>query len=370
MTVTRTVTSTEAGDWTASVQGVDGIDVTVKPSVLSFGAAGETATFTVTFARTDATLDEFAVGSLTWTGATTVRSPIAVQPVTIVAPFDAEGTGVTGSVDVEVTPGGTGPIPLSTTGLSLGALLPDPTGVETEHSGSGDNSSPDFEYSATVPEGAVFARFDLDALDDELETPVDLDLFVYLLNAEGNPIALYQSATGAADERVNIEAPSAGNYLVIADVYDAPDGVVFDLTVTSVVPGGAPLTTTPATLDGVQGVPVEYAASWTGLQPFSTYVGLVSYGETGVYTVVQVETGEGPIPGAPVNLTLPAISGKAEVGKNLKADPGTWDLDKLKFSYQWQADGVDIAGATGKKLQGQARRPGQGDHGRGHRDEG
>jgi hypothetical protein len=200
-----------------------------------------------------------------------------------------------------------------------------------------------------VPEGAVFARFDLDALDDELETPVDLDLFVYRLNAEGTPVALYQSATGAADERVNIEAPIAGNYLVVVDIFDAPDGIVFDLHVTSVVPGGAPLTTTPATLDGVQGVPVTYEASWTGLQPFSTYLGLVYYGETGVYTVVQVETGDGPIPGAPVNLTPPTISGKAEVGKKLTADPGTWDMDKLKFTYQWQADGVDIPGATDKK---------------------
>ncbi len=350
VTVTRTVTSTGAGEWTSSVQGVDGVDVTVEPSTLSFGAAGETGTFTVTFARTDAALDAYAVGSLTWSdGSNSVRSPIAVQPVTIVAPFDAEGTGVTGSVDVEVTPGGDGPIPLTTTGLSLGTLLEDPTGVEEDHSGSGDNTSPDFEYSASVPEGAVFARFDLDALDDELENPVDLDLFVYRLNAEGTPVALYQSATGAADERVNIEAPIAGDYLVIADVFDAPDGIVFDLTVTSVVPGtGAALTTTPATLEGVQGVPVGYAASWTGLQPFSTYVGLVYYAETGVYTVVQVATGEGPIPGAPVNLTLPTISGKAEVGKNLKADPGTWDMDGLHFAYQWQADGVDIPGATSK----------------------
>jgi subtilisin family serine protease len=349
VSVTRTVTATEAGDWTASVQGVDGVEVTVEPSTLHFEAAGEQASFTVTFARTTATLDQYAVGSLTWTGATTVRSPIAVQPVTIVAPYEADGTGVTGSVEVEVTPGGDGEIPLTSTRLSLGSLLPDPTGVEDEHSGSGDNSSPDFEYSASVAEGAVFARFDLDALDDELETPVDLDLYVYLLDAEGTPIALYQSATGAADERVDIEAPTAGNYLVIVDVFDAPEGIVFDLTTTSVVPGGAPLTFDPAVLQGQQGVPVAYQASWTGLQPFSTYLGLAYYAETGVYTVVQVATGEGPIPGAPVNLTLPTISGKAEVGKKLTASPGTWDMDGLTFAYQWQADGVDIPGATDKK---------------------
>ena len=370
VTVTRTVTSTEAGDWTASVQGVDGIDVTVEPSVLSFGAAGETATFTVTFARTDATLDEFAVGSLTWTGATTVRSPIAVQPVTIVAPFDAEGTGVTGSVDVEVTPGGTGPIPLGTTGLSLGALLPDPTGVETEHSGSGDNSSPDFEYAATVPEGAVFARFDLDALDDELETPVDLDLFVYLLNAEGNPIALYQSATGAADERVNIEAPTAGNYLVIADVYDAPDGVVFDLTVTSVVPGGAPLTTTPATLDGVQGVPVDVRGI---LDRTAAVLDL-----RGPRLLRRDRRVHGRA-GRDRRGSDSGCSGEPDAADDQRQGRGgqepqgrSGNLGSRQAQVQLPVAGRRRRhrGCDRQDLQGQARRPGQDHHGRGHRDQG
>ena len=60
-------------------------------------------------------------------------------------------------------------------------------------------------------------------------------------------------------------------------------------------------------------------------------------------------TGDGPLPGEPINLVAPSISGKAEVGKKLTADPGEWDTDGLTFSYQWQADGVDIPGATAKK---------------------
>jgi hypothetical protein len=343
-TITRTVTSTQAGTFEASVSGLAGIDVDVEPSTLSFGAAGETQSYTVTFARTDAPLDEFATGSLTWTsGSTTVRSPIAVQPVTIVAPNEAEGTGVTGSTDITVTPGGNGEIPLSTTGLTAGELLPDPDGTETEHSGSGEAGEYS-EYEVEVPEGAVFARFDLDAMDDTS----DLDLTVYLLNSSGTPIAGWQSATGSADERVDLVDPTAGTYLIYVDVFSGAGAQVWDLVVTSVLPGGEPLELEPPVLDGEQGVPVTFTASWADLNPETNYIGLVNYGDTGASTVLTVETGEAVEPGTPINTSPPTISGKAEVGKTLKANPGEWDVRGLKFSYQWQADGVDIPGATKK----------------------
>ena len=341
-TVTRTVTATTAGTYTASIQGLDGVTATVEPSTFTV-AAGEEKTFTVTFTRTDAALDAFATGSLTWTsGDLTVRSPIAVQPVTIVAPGDVEGEGVTGSVDVTVTPGGNGDIPLSTTGLSLGTLAPDATGTGTEHSGSGDPVSvPEpVEYTVAVAAGSVLARFDLDAIDDTS----DLDLVVYQLNAAGAPVAVWQSATGSADERVDILNPVAANYLVLVDVYAG--STAWDLVTTSVVPGGAPLALAPAVLAGAQGVPVTYTASWADLNEFSTYLGLVEYGETGAFTAVQVSTGEAIDPGTPLNTSPPTITGTPEVGKKLTATPGEWDTEGLTFAYQWQADGTNIAGAT------------------------
>jgi len=334
-TITRTVTATESGTFTASVQGLAGIDVAVEPSTFTI-EAGQEQSFSLTFSRTDAALDTFATGSLTWTSPeTTVRSPIAVRPVTIVAPDDAAGTGTTGSVDVTVTPGGTGDIPLSTTGLTAGI-------VELGEGSTGDAG----EYAVTVPAGTVFARFDLDAADDT----TDLDLIVYLLDDAGTPIAGWQSATGSADERVDLVAPEAGNYLVLVDVYSAADGTAWELVSSAVAPTGAPLTLTPPVLPGVQGVPVTYTAAWADLAPLSTYLGLVSYADTGAFTVLQVETGEAVEPGAPQNLAVPTISGTPEVGKTLKAAPGEWDLEGLRFTYQWQTDGVDIPGATKKNL--------------------
>jgi subtilisin family serine protease len=341
-TITRTVTSTQAGVFTASIDGLAGITADVQPATLEFGAAGETKSYTVTLGRTDAPLDQFTTGSLTWTsGDTAVRSPIAVQPATIVAPSEVAGTGTTGSVDVTVTPGGNGDIPLSTSGLSLGTLLPDATGDAPGHSGSGVKND-EVAYEVEVPEGAEFARFDLDAVDDTS----DLDLIVYQLDDAGTPVSGWQSATGAADERVDLVAPEPGTYQLIVSVFAANPSTAWDATVTSVLPGGAPLTLTPPVIAGQQGVAVTYTASWADLAPLSSYLGLVNYGETGAVTAVAVETGEAPAPDAPVNVSPPTIAGTPAPGKTLTASPGEWDTEGLAFAYQWQSNGADIAGAT------------------------
>jgi len=354
-TVTRTVTSTQAGTFEASVD-IPGVDAVVEPSTLSFGAAGETAEFTVTFANAGAPLDEFATGSLTWTsGETSVRSPLAIRPVTLVAPDEVTGEGVDGSVAVEVTPGGDGDIALATTGLARGTLLADAADPDSEHSGAG-LAGDEFTWEVEVPEGAEFARFDLAST----EPTADLDLVVYLLDGPGGePVAGWQSATASADERVDLPSPEPGSYQVIASVYSvatAGQPVAFDMTATSIVPGGdtAELTLDPAVLAGSTGVPIAYTASWSGLEPFSDYLGLVHYGETGEVTAVTVETAEGndpePEPEAPVALEPPTIAGTPEVGQRLTATPGAWDGEGLAFGYQWLADGEAIAGATGERF--------------------
>jgi hypothetical protein len=82
------------------------------------------------------------------------------------------------------------------------------------------------------------------------------------------------------------------------------------------------------------------------LAPHTSYLGTVGYGDTGLSTVVSVESGEAPAPGAPVNTAPPTITGTPSVGSTLTAQPGEWDTEGLAFSYQWQANGVDIARAT------------------------
>ncbi|MGL4340708.1 MAG: S8 family serine peptidase [Rhodoglobus sp.] len=340
-TVTRTVTSTQAGTFTANLAGLDGIDAVVQPSTLEFAAPGETASYSITFTRTDAELDQFATGFITWTsGSATVRSPIAVQPVPITAPAEVEGVGTTGSMDVTVTPGGDEEIPLTTSGLSRGERVPDPKGLQEEHSGF-DRTGGVGEYLIEVAPSAELARFDLDCLDDA----ADLDLTVNRLDAGGEPIMTWSSATSSSDERVDISAPQAGRYQVVVSVFSAPEGVAWDLTATSVAPGGSSLTLAPAVVSGIQGAPVKFTASWSGLEPESSYLGLVSYGDTDRYTTVQVTTEKSSLPDAPHNLVLPGISGAPDVNKKLTASPGQWDAEGLSFDYQWQLNGAEIAGA-------------------------
>lgn len=290
-TVTRTVTSTAAGTYTASAE-VAGLDVTVEPSTLTFGAAGETATFTVTVDNVSAPVEQWATGSLTWTGEDReVRSPIAVFPVTADAPAEVAGTGVDGSTTVEVTPGLTGELPLALSGLTPFQLLLDEANPVAGHSGdenSGDENK-NVSWIVDVPEGTTLARFDLDSSDDEGS---DLDLTVYRVVSPDDLryYQVWQSATGSADEQVTVAAPTAGTYRVVANMYSTTGPMTWDMSYAAVQPAGeGAFTATPNPLDAVRGVPTGYDVSWSGLAAGTRYLGVVQYGDSAVRTVVTVD---------------------------------------------------------------------------------
>lgn len=55
----------------------------------------------------------------------------------------------------------------------------------------------------------------------------------------------------------------------------------------------------------------------------------------------------GERPEAPANTVTPAITGTAQVGQTLTASGGTWTgVSAPTLSYQWNADGTAIDGAT------------------------
>jgi subtilisin family serine protease len=346
-TVTRTVTATQAGTYTASVE-VPGLDAVVEPSSFTL-AEGESKDFTVTFTRTTAAAEEWTTGSLTWTsGDTTVRSPIAIQPVTADAPAEVSGTGISGSTDVTFTPGVTGDLPLNLGGLSPMTLLTDPANPVEGHSGneqSGADTEGIVSWIVDVPEGTQLSRFTLDSSDDENS---DLDLSVYRV-VSPDDLRYYQvwsSATASADEEVTLQNPTAGTYLIEASVYSFTDPFVWDMWFGNVAPGGeGALTATPNPVAAEQGVPTTYTLSWSGLQPETRYLGLAQYGDSSVRTVLTVESGQG----APVATTAPSISGDPRVGKKLTADPGVWDPADVSIAYQWLRDGQPIEGATGQQ---------------------
>ena len=302
-TVTRTVTALEDGTWTASVTGMAGVDVAVEPSSLDL-AAGEEGTFTVTFTRTDAWLGEFATGMLTWTNedGKTVRDALAVRPVAFEAPDEVAAEGTTGSVDLDARFGDTGDYALSATDLTRG----------TRVTGSGfAGEAPAF--ALTVPQGALFARFDLDA-DDKAS---DLDLAVFKRNSSGSFVLVGQSGTESGDEQVDVLFPSAGDYVIQVALYSAgaTEEIGYALT-TYVAQQQAEannLTLDPAQISGTVGDTATVTASWNDLEP-GAYLGLVSYGDTGVRTLITVDAGD----------DIPVEPGDAALTVSPSAADGEW----------------------------------------------
>ena len=290
-TVTRSVTSTEKGVFTAQAS-VPGLNVKVSPQQLTFDKAGQTKTFTVTFDNVDAPVEQWATGSLVWTSTkNTVRSPIAVFPVTADAPAEVTGTGVDGSTTVEITPGLDGELPLNLSGLTPFELLADPDNPVEGHSGdenSGD-ANKDVSWIVDVPEGTTLSRFDLDSSDDDGS---DLDLTVYHV-VSADDLRYYQrwqSATGSADEQITIPTPTAGTYLVVANVYSTTGPMTWDMTYANVLPAdeGA-FTATPNPLPVVRGQKTSYQLGWTGLTAGTRYLGLVQYGDSAVRSILTVD---------------------------------------------------------------------------------
>ena len=271
-TVTRRVKNVDdtAATYTASVD-MPGFDVTVTPSQFTL-APGQEQAFTVTFTRTDAPLGEWATGHLTWTGGGhAVRSPVAVQPVTISAPSEVHAAAsASGSADVDVIAGFDGS--LNPTLHGLVGVTPVADSVVT---GPFDINNPVADadtkhYAVTVPAGTLAARFSADSADDT----ADLDLYVY----KGG-VFVNLSASGAADEQVTLLSPEAGTYDVYVNGFATPGGSTNygmanfvvgpnDLTNSDIAPDQAAVTV---------GQERTFTASWTGLDVAQRWLGVISY---------------------------------------------------------------------------------------------
>jgi len=270
-TITRRVKNVDdtAATYTASAD-LAGFGVTVSPSQFTLAPGAEQA-FTVTITRTDAPLGQWASGHLTLTGGGhTVRSPIAVQPVTVSAPSEVHAdASASGSKEFSVTPGFAGTLNATLHGLV--GVTPIADSVVT---GPFDINAPVADadtkrYQVTVPAGTEAARFSLDAGNDT----ADLDLFVF----KGGAL-VDLSASGAADEEVTLVAPAEGTYDVYVNGFATPGGsTTYQLA--NFVVGAADLPNSGVTT-GVSvniGVPATLTATWTGLDATQRWLGVISY---------------------------------------------------------------------------------------------
>ncbi len=282
-TVTRTVTAVTPGLYRASVD-VPGFTARVTPSVLYVGRPGQSKTFEVTLTRTRAALDEYAHGTLTWSGGgTTVRSPIVARPVAVAAPTEVAGAGADGSVTYPVSTSTTGDVDLTLRGLAPGDVTDGSLTPGEAPDPAGNTSSRLVEFE--VPEGTTLARFDLVAA----QASADYDLYVYGPDGAELPV---NGATGAAGERVDLTAPEPGTYQALVHMFSSPDGSAVDFSLRTFAVGAdaaGNATVSPDPLPARAGEPADVTVAWTGLEPGVPYLGLVGYAATSSTTVVAVD---------------------------------------------------------------------------------
>jgi len=274
-TVTRTLksVSAQAETYTPSVD-LDGITVTFDPATVTVPAGG-TAKVDITFTRDDAAANEYATGSLTWTGnhGHHARMPLAVRPLDVAAPGEVSGEGASGNTDIDVTAGFTGTLGAAVHGLTGATPAADSVAV-----GAFDDTAPVADadtdrFEFTVANAKAF-RFDVDGA-----AGADLDLYVYqVVNGEEQEVGL--SADGDAEETVTLLDPEDGTYVAYVNGF-AGDGNYSWTQWT--VPGAdaGNLAVTPASQPVSVGDTVTFNAAWSGLDPAKRWLGVVGWTKGG-----------------------------------------------------------------------------------------
>jgi subtilisin family serine protease len=279
-TITRRVTNVGKGKkpYRVEIDAPPGIDVDVSPSTIHI-KAGESASYQVTFTATGAAVpEEWAFGSLTWKhGKDEVRSPIAIRPVSLIAPEEVGGDGTDGTLNFDVQFGYTGDYEIDVDGLQPGNAA---LGAVDD----GDFDQHDFE----VPAGTTLARFSL--FDEDVgagDGSDDLDLEVYFFTGTGF-VPVGASGTATSEEEVNLVDPTPGTYAVlVVDFASAPgptDYALFNFNLDGSDAGNTTVSAPPAIVGETGTVTVE----WTGLAPDTRHLGILNH-SNGAEVIGQTE---------------------------------------------------------------------------------
>lgn len=256
-TVTRTVTNvgSQPATYTASVEGLAGITVTLPPT-FSINP-GASKTYSVTFTSAGAAIGSWAQGAIVLKSnlGHVVRSPAVVRPVAMAAPVQVSGS-------YSVTFGYSGPFSATPRGLV-------PANVQSGAVATGGQ----VDFTVNVPAGTTYARFSL--FDSNVSQPSDLDLEVY--NSGGALVG--SSGSGTSNEEVNLNNPAAGAYTVRVLGYAVPNGAadfkLFSWALGSTAAGNMSVTAPASAAVGQVG---NIVITTNGLTAGSKYLGSVVYG--------------------------------------------------------------------------------------------
>jgi hypothetical protein len=225
---------------------------------------GETKSFTVTFTRTTAALNNYTGGQLTWTDGThNVRIPMVVRPVALAAP-----TQVSGSYNV--TFGYSGPFTATARGL-IPAVLTAGTVADDPTDSTCSLSSPNAHLiSVDVASGTTYARFSL--FDADVAPGSDIDLCVF----RGTTL-VGSSGSGTSAEEVNLLNPTAGNYTVVVQGWGVIGSSPYKLHTWLLGSADAGNMTVSAPASATIGDTGTITLSFSGLETGTKYLGSVAY---------------------------------------------------------------------------------------------
>ena len=278
ITVQRTITSvaSETRTFAAQVEAPAGFDVVVSPRRILL-APGESATFEVTITTTDAEIDEWSFGSLTWwSGLYLARSPIAAKAALFDAPDVVEASGTEGSVEVPVEFGFAGPYTAAPHGPTPQIDLEGTVGQDPDQTFfPGD--SPGTTAIEVTTSGSAYVRFALTADDLGIDDS-DIDLDMYLLDSAGEVAAA--STVAATNELIEVLLPPDDTWTLWIHGWqtggaDVPFTVrAFDVPAT---PDTGALAIADAPTEVTIGQAATIVAEWEGLDPDTDYWGAVSH---------------------------------------------------------------------------------------------
>lgn len=283
--VKRQLTALVPGMYRAEV-AMPGFSVQVEPQSLNFSKAGQSREVTVTIRNVSAAVGTFSTGTLAWKGPRTVISPIAIRPVDAqIAPsFSFSSATGNGSGTMELVSGSDAPIAVGVEGL---APLSQTAITKTPGAYAPTNDAHNALMQVNVPAGSSFARLGVQAESGD----VDWDMVVYAPNASGGLTAT-QVATASASEFLELEAPRAGTYYIVANLYSTPDNGAASAAVQAVTFAGdaGNLTVEPNPIVAPNGTATSATVSWSGLSEGS-YLSRLSLGGNGIRTWVNVQVG-------------------------------------------------------------------------------
>ncbi len=286
-TVVRRLTNVarSAETYTASVTGLGGVDVQVRPSTLRL-RPGQTRAVRIRLVATpSAPVRDYARGAITWTGrGHQARLPVVVRTVSVAAPdevtvgVDAGRVAVDGRTGTgrRVRPADVDLTPADPIGLSLRPGSFDPRAPE--------NDADTFSTTVEVTPGSDAARFEVaghNAADD-------LDLYVF---RDGE---LVDSSTGPGSAAtVTLLDPAAGGYTVYVHAVEVGNGAASTGELSTWVVGKHAAGAEDLTVETKQpatrpGAPFRSTMSWKNLDPTRRWFGVMRYAGSDRPTLLRI----------------------------------------------------------------------------------